>query len=204
MASHFAKLSYNHRGDSSLERLNRATNAIIAQPVKDLVYSKDVFLMYTCYPVLEGLTKFVLSSLVDIDGNPVSKFEVKVNGQNRPYKTGDKKISNLGILLRALEEKGSSLLSKPNFSNNLKDFRLEIERTLPPTSQTKDGWDSIYDLRNASLHGVKGWQLRSGLLTNLICLVLWNVIDDAILTTELSRQTKMPHFFGENYYPPEG
>ncbi len=200
MAANFAKLNVHQQGVPSLERLNRATSEIVSQPVKDLVDSRDVFLMYICYPVLEGLAKFALSPLIDCDGNPLATFRA---GHDIFHK-GSRKINSLAKILRALEENGSAVLSKPDISNNLRDFRLEIDKIISASSPTDDGWDSIYDLRNASLHGVKGFQLRSGLLTNLICLILWNILDDQTLTKELQMINKIPmRFLGNNYYPPE-
>lgn len=201
MASHFAQLHVsNYYEIPALERLNSGIWQFVSQPVRDLVVKSNTVLMYVCYPVLEGLAKFALSPLVDSDGFPIAQFSA--NG--KPYDKGNKKISSLDILLHTLEENGRTVLSKPELSDNLRDFRLEIEKMFPPSVGINDGWDTIYALRNASLHGVIGWQLRSGLLTNLICLILWNILDDQTLTKDLQRINKMPmRFFDDNYYPPE-
>jgi hypothetical protein len=203
MAAHFANLNLHAFDVPSIERLDRAVDDIVPQPVKDLVDSKGIFLMYICYPVLESLAKFVLSPIIDRDGNPQASFTVKDNGQVHNYKKGSYKINSLAIILRALEENGSNILLKPEFSDNLRDFRLEVEKIIPPASKNKDGWNSIYDLRNASLHGVIDWQRRSGLLTNLICLILWNFIGEKNAIEGLERLSKRHMHFPSHYYPPE-
>lgn len=201
MASHFAQLNVsNYYGLPALERLNSGIWQFVSEPVRDLVTNSDTVLMYVCYPVLEGLVKFALSSLVDDNGFPIAKF----SANRKHYDKGDKKISSLCVLLHAIEENGSKALPKPELSDNLRDFRIEIEKLLLPSFGVRDGWDEIYSMRNASLHGATGWQLRSGLLTNLICLILWNILDDQTLTIDLQRINKMRRrFIGDNYYPPE-
>jgi hypothetical protein len=203
MAAHFAQLYVSSRGVPAFERLNRATADIVSEPVNNLVSNTETILMYVCYPVLEGLSKFALPPLVDCDGKPMADFTVGT----KMIKKGGKQISSLAIILRSLEENCATALSKPEFSVNLRDFRLELEKIpLLKPQKNQDGWDSVYGLRNASLHGVTGWQLRSGLITNLICLILWNILDDQTLNKELERFTKMPlrylQHFG-SYYPPE-
>jgi len=123
-----------------------------------------------------------------------------------------KKINSLTVILRSLEENCAIRLSKPDFSINLRDFRLGVEKTpLLKLQKNRDGWNSVYDLRNVSLHWVKGWQLRSGLITNLIRLILWNVLDDQTLNKELESINKRPidilnilgaitHLSCENYF----
>jgi hypothetical protein len=203
MAAHFAQLYVSSRWTPALERLNRATTEIISEPVRDLVMNTDTVLMYICYPVLEGLSKFALSPLVDCNGKPQANFAVG----KKMFKKGDKQISSLALILRSLEQNCAGVLSKPEFSNDLRDFRMEIEKIpLLKPQKNHDGWDSVYSLRNASLHGVTGWQLRSGLITNLICLILWNVLDDQTINKELDRIAKTPlHYFPNfgSYYPPE-
>ena len=202
MASHFASLTVSSIRSAPIERLNRATMDILSEPVRDLVSNSNTILMYICYPVLESLAKFALSSLVDYNGKPVASFTVG----NRSFTTSSRPISNLAIILRALEQLGSNVLGKPELSPNLRDFRLQIERMpllVPRANQ--DGWDSIYHLRNVALHGSVGWQLRSGLITNLICLILWNILDDQVLTKALDEISKRPQFFffEQFYYPPQ-
>lgn len=204
MASHFAELSVPSYviPRPALERLNRATSDIVSGPVKDLVSNKNNVLMYVCYPVLEGLAKFVLSPLVDCDGKPIADFYAG----GKLFKKDGMQISSLATILRSLEENGTKILSKPEFSDNLRDFRLEVEKMLSSKlKKNQDGWESVYGLRNASLHGAIGWQLRSGLITNLICLILWNILDEQILSKELERFAVRWHvpFFESYYYPPE-
>ena len=125
-------------------------------------------------------------------------------------------ISNLSVYLRALEISAQQLVSKPTLSHDLRDFRRELETdfavqigALPSVqARTNDAWDWIYSLRNVSLHGAIGWQLRSGLLTNLICLLIWHIIDQTErdqACTEIAQrvQSRMPMEFPHNYYPPD-
>jgi hypothetical protein len=199
MAANFANLSsMSVAGSRAGHRLNTATSDIVSEPVRDLVGNARTVVMYLCYPVLEGLTKQILSSLVKQNGEPVASFSVgKI-----PYKVGGKKISSLAILLQCIEENGAILLSKPELSANLRDVRLEVEKM--PQFRNKNGWESIYNLRNALLHGAEGEQLRSGLMTNLICLLLWNCFDEKDLQKEVEMLRQKPVFYFEGYYyPPE-
>ena len=205
MASHFASLTAFSFRSQPLERLNRATSDIVSAPVKVLVSNCNNVLMYICYPVLESLAKFALSPLLDCNGKPTANFSVRHNDRNRNFTPSDNPISNLATILRALEKYGQGILGKPDLTTNLKDFRLQIENmpSLVPLSG-HDGWDSVYQLRNVVLHGAKGWQLRSGLITHLICLIMWNILDEQILTKALERVSQRPPFFLEQFfYPPE-
>jgi len=205
MAAHFARLSASYINNSSvaaIDRLNRATIDIVPEPVRDLVMNSDKVLMYICYPVLEGIAKFASSPLIDSNG------KVLVSGLTDGGKTFNigEKISSLAKILRSLETSSQNSLAKPELSTNLRDFRLEVEKMIAPIHKSDDGWDSIYHLRNVSLHGASGWQLRSGLITNLICLILWHLIDEAAAQKELERIVKTTthsHFWWGNYYPPE-
>ena len=202
MAAHFATLHVSSPM-VSVQRLNRGIMELVSEPVKELVLNTDNILMYVCYPVLESLSKFVLSPLIDCDGKPLANF----SDGNKNFKKGGRKISSLALILRSLEKNCTKILSKPDFAINLRDFKLEVEKMpLFKPKKNQDGWNAVYDLRNASLHGVKGWQLRSGLLTNLICLILWNFLDDQTLTTELESIKRRPPFYSQTfggYYPPE-
>lgn len=198
LATHFAKL-ISAPVTPAIGKLNRIIDVVAPQPVKDLVLNKHIVLMYVCYPILEGLVKFAVTPLVNSNGVVITSFSdrrKKFNPRNQ--------ISSLAILLRSLEVNASSLLSKPELSIDLKDFRLQTEKMIPK-KKSDDGWDSIYALRNVSLHGVTGWQLRSGLITNLICLIIWHLMDDQEIISELQNIAARPtHFLlPSQYYPPE-
>lgn len=201
MAAHLAKLGSAPR-NSAVERLNRIIDDAILQPTKDLVYNKDIILCYLCYPVLEGLVKLAMSPFIDTNGQVTRAFH-DGKRQRKPAE----QISSLAILLRALERNASSLLSKPDLGQDLKDFRLEVEKLLPAGQQSDDGWDSMYRLRIVSAHGVAHPELRAGLVTNLICLIAWHLLDDQVLNNELQRIVEMPRHFRTTwdfyYYPPE-
>lgn len=201
MATHFATLYVSSR-NASAQKLNKAVMEIVSQPVKDLVFSADTILMYICYPILESLSKFVLSPLFDYDGVALANF----SDGKRNFKKGQR-VSSLATILRTLETNSANILSKPDFAINLRDFRLELEKMpLLKPKKNQDGWNSVYDLRNASLHGAKGWQMRSGLISNLVCLILWNFLDDQILVKELENVNRKPLWHNQNfgsYYPPK-
>jgi hypothetical protein len=205
MAAHFARLStsyINTYSVAAIDRLNRATMDIVPEPVRDLVMNSDKVLMYVCYPVLEGIAKFAMTPLLDSTGKILVKG---LTDGKEVFKQG-KRLSSLAKILRSLEKNSTSLLSKPELSTDLRDFRLEVEKMIAPKHKSDDGWDSIYHLRNVSLHGVLGWQLRSGLITNLICLIIWHLLDETAVQKELERIVKMPshiRFSWGNYYPPE-
>jgi hypothetical protein len=201
MATHLARLGsapYN----STIERLNRVIDDAILQPVKDLVHNKHIILSYLCYPVLEGLTKLTMATYIDSDGRVTRAF----SDGKKQRKPGEQ-ISNLATLLRALEKNADSLLLKPDLGLDLRDFRLEVEKLDLPRKQSDDGWDSIYRLRIVSAHGVTHPQLRAGLVTNLICLIAWHLLDEKVLSSELKRMAEMPRHFRTmwdfDYYPPE-
>jgi hypothetical protein len=73
VAAHFAKLGDAPRNEA-VWRLNRVIGEIVSEPVKDLVGNRDIIAMYLCYPVLEGLVKFAMSPLVDLDGRVKATF----------------------------------------------------------------------------------------------------------------------------------
>ena len=200
MASHFASLNVSPRFQiPALERLNRTTYEIVSQPVRDLVGNTSTVLMYICYPVLEGLARFALSPLINDDG--VANYEF-TDGYEI-FSPNNRGISSLGKILRSLEINGTAKSSVNEFSDNLRDFKLEIEKVnLPKPSRYHDGWDSVYNLRNKALHGSVGWQMRSGLITNLVCLIIWNLLDDSVLNAAMQNfPHRMP--FPSFYYPPE-
>lgn len=203
MAAQLANLVFQPSEDPAVEalveKLNQVKDAILPEPVKDLIENKRYILMYLCYPVLEGLTKYAMSGLVDSNGKIMKGF----NDGKKLRRTGER-ISNLAELLRSLELNASATLSKLDFSRDLADFRLEVEK-LVANKPKKDGWDSIYAMRNVSLHGAKGWQLRSGLITNLICLIVWHLIDDKETIDALKiKSDEVQHHFRlwNDYYPP--
>jgi hypothetical protein len=199
MATHLANLG-SAPTTPSIMKLNRVISEVVSQPVKDLVIRKQYILMYICYPVLEGLTKFAMRPLVDFNGRILTSF----SDGRKTHSIGDRQISNLAVLLRSLENNALSLLSKPQLSEDLRDIRLQIEKTIPKKRATEDGWNSIYSLRNVSLHGAISWQLRSGLITNLICLIIWHLMDDQEINDELKNIVKRPSHFQLpfQYYPP--
>jgi hypothetical protein len=205
MAAHFASLSssyINSFSAAALDRLNRATMDIVTEPVRDLVMNSHIVLMYVCFPVLEGIAKFAMSPLISSDG----KILADKLSDGKTIFTKGKHLSSLAKILRCLEANSSNLLAKPEFGTTLRDFRLEVEKLVTPIHKSDDGWDSIYHLRNVALHGTLGWQLRSGLITNLVCLILWHLLDEKEVQKELERIAKMaahPHFGWGNYYPPE-
>jgi hypothetical protein len=203
-AAHFANLGYPQY-NWAVDKLNKVINDVVSEPVKELVLNKDIVVMYLCFPVLEGLIKFVMSSIVDLDGRVKTPLS---DGKNQ-FKQGEQ-IRSLAVLLRILE-KTPNISSDPDLALNLKDFRLQVESIAPPSQilpqhkKQGDGWDYVYYLRNVTLHGTKETQLRSGLLTNLICLIVWHLMDEKALSEELNnianrpREFKFPNW----YYPPE-
>ena len=205
LAAHCAKLGYAAR-DSVVDRLNKVIYEVISEPVKELITNKDVIVMYLCFPVLEGLVKFAMSPVIDLNG------QVKVSSDimKKQFRIGQK-VSSLVVLLRALEANASTISSDPDLALNLKDFRLQVEsiaassQILPPYIKSGDGWDTIYYLRNVTLHGTKGAPLRSGLLTNLICLIVWHLMDEKAVSKELHNIATRPRNFKfpKCYYPPE-
>lgn len=205
IAAHFAKLGEAPRNER-VERLNRVIDEVVSESVKELVRNKDTITMYLCYPVLEGLVKFAMSPLVDPDGTA----RATLSDGRKSWRPGNQ-IRSLAELLRLLELNAAVALSNPDLGTNLKGFREQTELVMPPSQilppyiRTGDGWDSIYQLRNVVLHGVKGWQLRSGLLTNLICLIIWHLMDDKRVSEELHNiATRPKHLnFPNWYYPPE-
>lgn len=199
LASHFANLSSSSVNYATYI-LNTVIQDVVPQPVKDLVNNRYVIQTYLCYPVLEGLTKFTMPKIVSSDG----VIQKRVSDGRKRYEKG-KKINSLAVLLRILETNAQTALSKPNFTVDLRDFRLQTESILQPTYTHDDGWDSIYLLRNPALHGAKLAQIRSGLITNLICLIVWHLIDDKTISQALQRIVHRPFIstlkFGY-YYPP--
>lgn len=205
LAAHFAKLG-SAPVNWAIHRLNRIIYDVVSESIKDLVGNRDIVQMYLCYPVLEGLVKFAMLPIVDLDGT----VKATLSDGKKSYNPGHQ-ISSLASLLRLLEINAPTFLSRPDLAIDLKDFRLQTELVVPPTQivpphiRAADGWDSVYYLRNPALHGAKEAQLRSGLITNLICLIIWHLLDDQGISEELQRIAKRPKHFGfpSRYYPPE-
>jgi len=131
--------------------------------------------------------------------------------------TASDEFLSISVYLHALEAYASHLVSKTDLSKDLKDFRCEIESdfsqeiaALPKSgNRAPDGWDWIYSLRNASLHGAASWQLRDGLLTNLICMLVWHILEQNEVESGLQEASInftnchwMPFRFND-YYPPD-
>jgi len=200
IAAHLAKLSDAPR-NSAIGRLNRVISDAVSQPTKDLVSHTHLILSYLCYPALEGLTKQAMSPYIDSNGCVAKTF----HDGRRQWNVGQK-VNRLETLLRALEKNAGNLL-KPDLSMDLRDFRLEVEKLISVRKQSGDGWDFIYRQRIVSAHGVASPELRSSLITNLICLVVWHLLDEKTLENGLKRMAEMPENFrrswGFYYYPPE-
>jgi hypothetical protein len=200
MAANFASLAANPF-NPALYRLNEVVDHAVTEAVKNLVSNKQTVIMYICYPVLEGLVKFAMSRFIDPDG----KVLVEFSDGKKSCKPGDL-ISDLATLLRSLEHNASSVLLKPDLGIDLRDFRKQTEQLVPSEKEKHDGWDSIYRLRITSVHGVVGEQwLRVGLITNLICMIVWHLVDDTGLSQTLKEIEMRPRMFGfeGGYYPPE-
>ena len=198
IAVHLANLSYSSP-DVFAQRLNQVVNNALSEPTKQLVLSNNEILEYLCYPILESLVKFVLASVVDSNGNVLV---TSISDGRQQYGRGAR-ISSLGILLRCLETNATSTLNNPNLGTDLRDFRIEAEKIIQP-SASEDGWDQIYKLRIVTAHGVTRPELRSGLITNLICLILWHLFDDSLMDQELQNIERRPRsfFFPQSFYPP--
>ena len=172
----------------------------------DLLNNSDTVLLCVCYPVLEGILKFMMQNYVNQNGVVSKPFG---DGRQR-YNRNSRPISDLSVYLRALEVNPPNFISKPDLSADLKDFRKVMEQDFLPfrSSTRRDGWDWIYSLRNASLHGAINWtQLRSGLVTNLICMLVWHNLEQTEVDTGLqvaskraSTRSPFSHFA---CYPPD-
>ena len=201
MAAHLAKLS-SAPLNSVIDRLNRVIDEVVPQPTKDLVNQKPLLLSYLCYPALEGLTKLAMSAYIDSDGRVAKTFY-----DGKRQRNINERISSLATLLRALEKNAGNLLLKPDLGLDLRDFRLEVEKLVSIGDQSFDGWDFIYQQRIISAHGVAHPELRSGLITNLICLIAWHLLDEKILEGELKEIAETSGSFRRAwkfyYYPPK-
>jgi hypothetical protein len=210
-AAQLASAYYLSRS-SLAEKLNRILTEALPRPSFDLLTrGRSDILMYLCYPVLEGMLKLILRSYVDENGNVLSA----IGDGTTSYTTNSRSISSLSVYLHALETSAGSLISKPELETDLRDFRRLIETDFASPiaifassrASTVDGWEWIYSLRNVSLHGAIGWQLRSALITNLICMLTWHILEPSEIssaTTAITQTLTRPYMmrFGMNYYPP--
>jgi len=198
IAAHLAILG-RAPSNRAIQRLNRVIDDSLTEPTKHLVRNNNVVLEYLSYPVLESLTKFALTSIVNSNGRVLTHF---TDGR-RDYVIGNE-ISQLSVLLRCLERNATQFLGKPNLETDLRDFRIETERIIP-TTPARDGWDQIYKLRIVATHGVTRPEYRSALITNLICMLLWHLFDDNAIDLALQRITTRPSYFPRfphDFYPP--
>ena len=198
IAAHLANLFYVPNNSVS-KRFNEIILKVLSEPTKHFILNNHLILEYLCYPVLESLVKFALSSVVNSNGLVL----VTSISDGRKTHRRSRTISNLDFLLRHLEINATNILSNHDLSLDLRDFRIEVEKFIPPTP-SKDGWDQIYKLRNVVGHGVSRPEYRSGLITNLICLILWHLFDDDAIDQELLRIERRPRDFPfpMYYYPP--
>ena len=206
MATHFAKLKPLREFspgppnfESASSQLDRIIDIVVSQPVKDIIENKEIITRYLCYPLLENLVKFALNPLIDLNGFVQQKFNDGQRDRNI-----NERISSLAKLLRSLEKNASKILSNPELGIDLRDFRVQTEKLIPKEKKNNDGWDSIYKIRSTYLHGAGGWQLRTGLLTNLICMLIWYLMEDEDINKILHEKAMEPkHWrFPDEYYPP--
>ncbi len=194
--------------------LNRVIHEIIPPEVDDLVRANTIVAMYLSYPIVEGLAKYHLRDYIDIDGKIIRELLAGAES----FKLASQ-VSNLGRLLRGLQAAAGPTLGKPDLGRDMADLALEIEAAARRGGAGGglgggpwDPWDWIYGLRNDLLHGAAKSPLRSGLLTNLACLLLWHSVAESDLSKALERiKQSLPmrnrlfggQMFGE-YYPPFG
>jgi hypothetical protein len=208
-SAHFAKTEYATGYppvNAAITRINRIILDAIPPASMNLLTNSHVVLMYTCYPVLEGILKLLLNNYVNENGLVLAQFS---DGTTTHYLNST--ISSLSVYLHALETNATQLVAKPDLATDLRDFRAEMESDFAQriaASNQSDAWNWIYSLRNASLHGAIGWQLRSGLMTNLVCMLIWHILENAEAASGLQQVSEnvMRHFpfsFQNAYYPPD-
>lgn len=194
-----------------ISKLNTILHEVVPVPVQDLVTARTTLAMYLSYPIVEGLTKRHLQDYVELDGT----VKKPITSAGDSFSVGDRPISSLGRLLRMLETSAGPILNNADLGRNLADMRKEIEAIggrsgISFGTDPKDAWDWIFSLRNDLLHGATPSPLRSGLLTHLVCTLLWHSAKDSDLGSSLTRIQQsmaanawriMGHRFGE-YYPP--
>ncbi len=193
------------------DTLNRVLREVVPPEVQDLARANTAVAMFLSYPIVEGLAKHHLRDYLDVDG----RVKQALQAGPESFKTTDRPVSNLGRLLRGLQAAAGPTLHRPDLERDLADFRVEAEAVgrrggVSFGQNPGDAWDWIYGLRNDLLHGATRSPFRSGLLTNLACLLLWHSVSEPDLQNPLDMvrqrlssgiRSLMPHAFGD-YYPP--
>lgn len=198
--------TYNPWQTRDSQRIYNAQNAL--SPRRFNQRGNHIIIAHLSYPLIDGLLKFHWKKCIgENEGNPElsEKQFISEDGEKVLLKKllGDKRISNLALLLRSVEH----FTKNDTFKANLKLFREHFEMTFSEMYDNNKGWDIISEQRNSLLHGGRPWDKLFAGLVNLI-FVLINAITneedyDRSKQKIIQGLTMKPTFYQDmSYYPP--
>lgn len=162
--------------NKDIQFLNMLTQKLVGHHVSEVIMHKHILSANLSFPLLEGIIRRKCSKYVLADGTVIRGF--CAGGSSYSPSKGRSRISNLGHELHLLENTANQNLKRAmnSFGNEVKKF---------DSSNNPDAYEVIYQWRNETLHGQEFWSTKHGVITNLICLILFHEIQDELYSSKL-------------------
>jgi hypothetical protein len=140
-----------------------AVDSVLGARAQEVLEQTSGILSYIVFPFLEAVLKKSLSNFVGMDGEIRKTFQ-KFRSGRKPYKIGDWPCSSLLDLLFLFECE----ITDNNLKCRISEYKLIVEELYPG----KSAFETIYKFRNQSLHGTEEATIISGIILNLIFLIV--------------------------------
>lgn len=178
--------------------INSAIRLLVDNHVEAVITEIYTLSAGFAFSLLEKLIRKKCGEYVKENGKIKKDFKIK----NRPYEQGGI-ISNLAHELHLLEKIGNENLKK-----KMQMFKEKLRKAEEKPS--KDAYNILKEWRNTLLHGERLFSTTTGIVTNLICLVLLNEIPKDLYETkkeEIKKTVKWNLRLGMprahwSFYPP--
>jgi hypothetical protein len=149
--------------------------------IRTIISQKELIAFVLAFPFLEGLLKYRSSAFVYSDGRVKQPFQL--NGGPRGGATYDPAgrgtINNLEHLLYLFEEQVAT--------TSMKQLLTEYRSATEALTGNPDCYGMLYQWRNDTLHGAAPPGIGSGILLNLICLLILDIVPDASYQTQVGQ-----------------
>jgi hypothetical protein len=178
--------------------INSAIRLLVDNHVEAVITEIHTLSAGFAFSLLEKLVRKKCGEYVKENGEIKKDFKIK----NRLYKQGEI-ISNLAHELQLLEK-----IANKNLKEKLQMFKEMLRKADEKIS--KDAYTILKEWRNTLLHGERLFSTTTGIVTNLICLILLNEIPNDLYetkrkeiekTVEWNLRTGMPRAHW-SFYPP--
>jgi hypothetical protein len=152
--------------DEAFERARQAHEHLTPSG-KEYLFRSHVALAYLSLPLLEAIARRACHEYVDLTGEVLSTFPRRSNGT---YDEGSRCSSVVDLLELLVSQVADEPLSN--------DVQL-IRGTIAGASGSEDGFDTIWEWRNSSLHGEASYPTIGGtVLTLSLRIAIEEVKDD--------------------------